>query len=243
MVIYWEMNSRGRLDHCDVVRQTILCSLIFTGLKMLRDNVLNTVISFFVVQTNYCVVECLDACGCRQIKFVEEQINAWGVHFFLNINVRVQFLHFSAAFSICSSCFSLQSFMLGLLLICASFDNVLLFLLRITGTLSDNTCYFILLMKSMIITRQEVPLVCFRWMKCFHTILGVSNSKYSIHATYAIQFIFPLFLTSTQITADTIWSCVQTNLFTNDELQFEEASYSKIHYHIVHKGNMHFWGK
>ena len=61
---------------------------------------------------------------------------------------------------------------------------------------------------------------------CFHTILGVSNLKYSIHAILAIQFVFPLILTSTQMTADTIRSSVQTNWFADNELQLDEASYS-----------------
>ena len=63
------MNSRGRLDHCGVVQPTIFFSLIFTGLNILRDAILDTVISFSVIQTNDCVVEWLDACGCQQINF------------------------------------------------------------------------------------------------------------------------------------------------------------------------------
>ena len=60
-----------------------------------------------------------------------------------------------------------------------------------------NPCCFLLLMKFMIIMRHEVPLVYFESTICFHTIFGVSNSKYSIHATYTNQFIFPIFLTIT----------------------------------------------
>ena len=76
---------------------------------------------------------------------------------------------------------------------------------------SDYTpyCCFLLLMKFMSITRHEVPLVYFGLTKTFHTIFGVSNSEHSIHAIVAIQFVFPLFLASTQINADTIQSYVQ----------------------------------
>ena len=134
------MNSGGRLNQSNVVRPTILCSLIFTGSKMLRDAVLDTVILFLVVQTDDCVVELLHACDCWQIDFMEELINAWGVHFLyflllfkIYINVRVQLLHFSSAFLICSSRFSLQSWMLWLLLICAIFDKFLVVLVAQNG--------------------------------------------------------------------------------------------------------------
>ena len=58
--------------------------------------------------------------------------------------------------------------------------------------------------------------------------------EYLIHARIAIQFLFPyfsnkyvsIFLTSTYVTADTIWSYIQRNLFTDDELQVDKASYS-----------------
>ena len=137
-------------------------------------------------------------------------------------------LHFSSAFPICSRRFSLPSWILVLLIICASFYNVFLVSLHRTGTPWAHSCFFILLKKFMIITRHEVTLVYFRLTNCFHTIFGVSNSKYSIHAILTIQFVFPLFLTSTYMTANTIRSYVRTNLFTNDELQLDEASYSNI---------------
>ena len=70
------MNSGGCLNHCNVVQPTILISLIFTGWKMLRDAVFDTVIILVVIQTNECVVEFLDANGCLQIDFVEERIIA-----------------------------------------------------------------------------------------------------------------------------------------------------------------------
>ena len=47
-----------------------------------RDAVLGILVIFFVIQNNDYVVECLDACGCRQINFVEERINDLGVNFF-----------------------------------------------------------------------------------------------------------------------------------------------------------------
>ena len=50
-------------------------------------------------------------------------------------------------------------------------------------------CCFLLLMKFMSITRHEVPLVYIKRTNCFHTISGVSNSKYAIHETYANQFV------------------------------------------------------
>ena len=74
------MNSGVRLDQCDVVQPTIILSLMFTSLKMLPDAFLDTGILSFVIQNNDCIVECLDACGCRQIDFVEERITALGVH-------------------------------------------------------------------------------------------------------------------------------------------------------------------
>ena len=89
-------------------------------------------------------------------------------------------------------------------------------------------CWFLLLMKFMSVTRHEMPLVYFRLTNYFHTIFGVSNSYYLIHAILAIQFIFLLFLISTQMTDNTIWSYVQTKLFTNDELRSDEASYYNI---------------
>ena len=58
------------------------------------------------------------------------------------INERVQLLHFSSDFPTCSSCFSLRFWMLGLNLICAIFDNVLLFLLRRTRTLRAHNLLF-----------------------------------------------------------------------------------------------------
>ena len=64
----------------------------------------------------------------------------------LNINVSFQLLHFSLALPIISSRFSLRSWMLVLLLICASFDNVMLFSLRRTGTLRAHSCCFLFLM-------------------------------------------------------------------------------------------------
>ena len=142
------MNSRGRLDHCGVVQPTIFFSLIFTGLNILRDAILDTVISFSVIQTNDCVVEWLDACGCQQINFRKNGLMLEASIFvFFNINVRVQLLHFSSAFPLCSSRFSLRSWMLGLLLICASFDNFFLLSLRRTGTIRARSCCFILLIK------------------------------------------------------------------------------------------------
>ena len=59
-----------------------------------------------------------------------------------------------------------------MLLICASFVNVLLFSLHRTGTIRAHSCCFLLLIKFMIITRHEVPLVYFRQTGFFHTILG-----------------------------------------------------------------------
>ena len=91
---------------------------------------------------------------------------------------------------------------------------------------SQDSCCFLLLMKFMSVIRHEVPLVYFKLTSCFHTILWVSNSKYSIHSIIAIQFVFPLFLTITQMTSNTIRSPAQTNLFTDGELQLDEASYS-----------------
>ena len=43
---------------------------------MLRDAVLDTVIFFFVVQANDCIVESIDASGCLQVNVLEERINA-----------------------------------------------------------------------------------------------------------------------------------------------------------------------
>ena len=82
----------------------------------------------------------------------------------------------------------------------------------------SGVCCFLLLIKFMIITRHEVPLVYCKWTNCFHIIFRVSNSKHSIHAILAIQFVFPLFLTSTQMTADTIGSYVPKKSFTDDKL-------------------------
>ena len=45
--------------------------------------------------------------------------------------------------------------------------------------ISRASCYFLLLMKFVSIMRHQVPLVYFEWTNCFHTIFGVSNSKYS----------------------------------------------------------------
>ena len=42
---------------------------------MLCDAVLDTVILFSIIQTNDFFVECLDACGCQHIDFMEKQIN------------------------------------------------------------------------------------------------------------------------------------------------------------------------
>ena len=39
--------------------------------------------------------------------------------------------------------------------------------------------------------RHEVPLLYFKRTNCFHTIFGVSNPKYLIHARIAIQLVFP----------------------------------------------------
>ena len=169
------MNSGVRLNHCGVVWSTILFSLISTGLNMFCGVILNTFIFLIIIQTNDCVVECLDACVHLHIVFVEKRINYWGVHLNIYINVRVQLLHLSSAFPICSNRFLLWCWMLVLLLICTSFDNVLLFSLSITEKPRAHSCYFLLLMKFMSITRHEVQLVYFSWTNCFHTIFGVTN--------------------------------------------------------------------
>ena len=61
----------------------------------------------------------------------------------------------------------------------------------------------------------------------FHTIFGVSNSKHSIHASLAIQFVF-LTLSNEYVNDrqynPVLWS---KNLFTDNKLQLDEASYSK----------------
>ena len=78
----------------------------------------------------------------------------------------------------------------------------------------------------MSVARHELPLVYFRRNNYSHTIFGVSNSKYLIHAILTIQFVFPLFLMSTKMTANTIWYYVQTNFLRDNELQLDESSYS-----------------
>ena len=118
------MNSGGCLNHCDVVRPTILFSLIFTGLKMLRYAVLDTVILFFFIQTNDCVVECIGACGCQQINFVEERINAWGVQIFFKYKYKGSVSSLQFGLSNLLKSLSLLSWMLILLLICDRFDKL-----------------------------------------------------------------------------------------------------------------------
>ena len=138
--------------------------------------------------------------------------------FKIYINVRVQLLHFSSAFPIYSSRFLLRSWMFVLLVICAIFGNVLFLLFHRTGTLRDHSYCFLLLMKLMIIARHKVPLVYFRLTSFFHTIFGVSHSKYPMHTILPIQFVFLLFLIRTPLTTGMIRSYVQTNLFTDEKV-------------------------
>ena len=51
-------------------------------------------------------------------------------------------LHFSSAFPICSSRFSLQSWMLGLLIICARFDHVFVVLVAQNGNTLGSFLFF-----------------------------------------------------------------------------------------------------
>ena len=118
---------------------------------MLRDAVLDTVILFFVVQTNDCVVECLDASGCQQINVVEERINSLGVHlcfcvcFFLNINVKGAVASLQGGLYNLFKSPSLRSWMLRFLLSVLDLIDYLLFLLLRTGTPRARSCYFLLL--------------------------------------------------------------------------------------------------
>ena len=144
------MDSRGCFNLRNVLRPTILYSLIFPDLEILRDSVLDDIILLFVIQTNDCVVECLNARGCWQINVMEEQINAWGVHLnffyvFKYINVK-GFIFFTSVqlFQIFKSPL-LRSWMLGLLLSVLSLVNFFFFSLLRTGTLRAHSCYFLLL--------------------------------------------------------------------------------------------------
>ena len=142
------MNFRGCFNQRNVVRPTILCSLIFAGLKMLRDAVLDAVIILLVIQTNDWVVGCLYASGCRQIKVVEEWINVWGVHL-----IYIYIFKYKCKGSVASLQFRfsnlfkaplLRSWILGLFLYVLALIIVLLFLLLRTGTLRSHSCYFLL---------------------------------------------------------------------------------------------------
>ena len=85
----------------------------------------------------------------------------------------------------------------------------------------------------MSITRHEVPLV---YLKCtnfftmfpgFQTrIFDPRNVRDPIRSPNLSNEYISIFLTSTYVTADAIRSYAQTNLFTKDELQLDEASYS-----------------
>ena len=144
------MNSRGRLGHCDVFWPTKLCSLIFTGLKMLRDAVLDTVIFFFVIQADDCIDKFL-------MPVIFDRSMSWKNGLMLEafiFFVCFGFLEFKCKGSVpslqfgCSNLFKsplLQSWMLGLLISMLALINYLLFLLLRTGTLRAHTYYFMLL--------------------------------------------------------------------------------------------------
>ena len=142
------MNSGGCFNQSNVVWPTIICSLIFAGLKMLRDAILDTILLFFVIQTNDCIVECLDGCGCWQINFMGNGLMLEESIFYFYFN-KCKGSVSSLQFDLSNLCKSLFVAILNVVIasICASFDNLLLFSLRRTGTLRAHSCCFLLLMK------------------------------------------------------------------------------------------------
>ena len=81
-------------------------------------------------------------------------------------------LHFSLVFPICSSRFLLRFWMLWLLLIFASFDNVLLFSLCITGTLRGLFLLFSIVNEIYEYYKAPNAISLFQMNEFFHTIFG-----------------------------------------------------------------------
>ena len=84
-------------------------------------------------------------------------------------------------------------------------------------SLSPSGLCFLLLRMIYEYYEARIVISLFQMYELFSQRFRVFKLEYSIHATYAIQLCLPIFLTSTYVTTDTIWSYVQTNLFTNDE--------------------------
>ena len=90
------------------------------------------------------------------------------------------------------------------------------------------------------LTRHEVPLNYFNWMNRFNNVSEIQTWTLDLrnllesNFTYAIQSCLPILLTSTsryfqQVRTwlpNTIRSYVKKNLFTDNKLQLDEASYS-----------------
>ena len=199
---------------------------------MLCDAVLDT---FILFQTNDCVVECLDDCGCCQINFVKNglMLEAFFILFF-NINVKVQLLHFSLAFPICSSWFLLRYWILGLLLICASFDIFLVVPVAQNGNTKGSflLCSIVNEIYEYYEARSAISLFQMNEFFSRHfwgfkiKIFDPRNVRKPIRSLCISNDYVLIFLTSTWMTADRIWSYVRTYLFTKDKLQLDEASYS-----------------
>ena len=84
----------------------------------------------------------------------------------------VQLLLFSFSFPICSSCFSLQSWMLGLLLTCASFDKFLVVLVAQNGNTKGSILLFSIVNEIYDYYEARSAISLFQMKKCFLTISG-----------------------------------------------------------------------
>ena len=139
--------------------------------------------------------------------------------------------HFNSAFPICSSRFLLQSWMLGLLLICARFDNVF-FLVAQNGNTKGSFLFFSVVIE--IYEHYEPPCAIslfqmnklfshhFRGFKLEYPIPGILAIQFVFPRFLTIQFVFPHFLTRTQMTDNSIRSYVhnrvifmRTNLYSD----------------------------
>ena len=142
------MNSRYFFNLSNIVRPTILSSLIFVGLKMLRDSVLDTVILSSSYKPIIALLNVLmPAVFDRSMPWK----NGLMLEVFIFDFVFVFVLKYKFKGSVASLQFgfpkspTLRSWMLVLLLSVLDLINFLLFSLLITGTLRAHSCYFMLL--------------------------------------------------------------------------------------------------